>query len=452
MLTINQLAEKLIKVETQLNELKYDDVNIGSLLAYLHINIYQGKLKKINAIELIILLFREISVGFFIKNEKKLPDSKEILLHKVAVRNHFNHLVDPIKEAFYGKCIYYEPSKTSSFKHYSFYKSLNVKKTYCIISFILKNYNNIKNLYKINDITICGNILFYTLFIQLVAINNWINILSKSKVKLVVVDFDRKKRASCIVLAAKKNKIHTISLQHGVINPPYGFYPVIADEILVWGDFHKEMLISFGQNSSTIKVVGNPMAQIYNDQKKIYNSNKIINIGVALNPIDDKINKEFVKLITNYLTSDKIIIKLHPTLKKEKWMYEVEKENVKVIDSETITNAEFFNSLDILIVGNSGIGYEALINKIPLWIYKVSLTGNGHDQVMITYGNCPDITNIENLSNEYFKLKNEKCYLKDLYNKEIDFVNKKFYADTGKNASDKIITLIARKFSKTSIT
>ena len=254
-----------------------------------------------------------------------------------------------------------------------------------------------------------------------------------------MVDFDRDNKNAALIAVAKVQKIPSFTLVHGVINPPFGFYPVITDEIWVWGNYQKELLQSFGLEEKRIKVVGNPIAkkQILKQRSK----NKTT-FGIALNPMGMSINKSFLDAIFthNELTPQfQWIIKLHPSMKKEVYLQDYENENVSLKAFDEIDNLTFFESIDALFLGNSGIGYEALINDIPLLIGRTSIDSRGHDYIMIEKGKCPDIYD----GAEYKKLLEEiltdSTILNKLLKQERQFLDQEYYHTIGQEAIDNVI-------------
>src|SRR5690606_33076225 len=136
-------------------------------------------------------------------------------------------------------------------------------------------------------------VLFFTTLYYFICLE----FLKKSHFKKVIVDFDRNKFVP-LVLAAKYLKIQTISLQHGAINPPYGYTPLIADEIWVWGELWKNALILMGVKESSIKIVGSSIVDDYQKPK----SNRIIKtVGIGPNPIGVLRNKKLWKEFTSNL-------------------------------------------------------------------------------------------------------------------------------------------------------
>ena len=60
-------------------------------------------------------------------------------------------------------------------------------------------------------------------------------------------------------MASKKLNIPSFSLMHGNVHNDFGYVPILADQLLVWGRFQKDLFIKkAGANKDQIKVVGAP--------------------------------------------------------------------------------------------------------------------------------------------------------------------------------------------------
>ena len=73
-----------------------------------------------------------------------------------------------------------------------------------------------------------------------------------------MVESDRNNLSSPVVMASKKLNIPSFSLMHGNVYNDFGYVPILADQLLVWGRFQKDLLIKAGANKDQIKVVGAP--------------------------------------------------------------------------------------------------------------------------------------------------------------------------------------------------
>lgn len=72
--------------------------------------------------------------------------------------------------------------------------------------------------------------------------------LKRSRPSVVVTEYDRNHLWSCLVLAANRLGIRTVTLVHGVMEQDaFGFSPVLADTILCWGEFDRAKLLAAGE-------------------------------------------------------------------------------------------------------------------------------------------------------------------------------------------------------------
>ena len=76
---------------------------------------------------------------------------------------------------------------------------------------------------------------------------------------VILTEYDRNRRWSCLVLAARKLGIPSVTLVHGVIErDAFGFSPVLADYILCWGELDRATLVGAGEAPSRVAVAGCP--------------------------------------------------------------------------------------------------------------------------------------------------------------------------------------------------
>jgi len=440
------LAKRLLATEDLLNKIEIKGPDLGSLLSKFNENIYNNKNKRLLTLPFIRLILTALLKGVFLTQPKARQIKSEVLLSKLADRAHCNALINPIKEYFQSNAVLYTPGFFNELGSYNFPRKLKLSS----FSILLKKWTEIRGVYQSKGLKVDGLNLFHALLTQLSAFKNWSDFFSQFKPKIVLVDFDRDNRNSAMVLAAKINRIPTATLVHGVLNPPYGYWPIIADEIWCWGNFQRNQLIAHGVDKNKIRIVGSPIA-IRNNESYIGRGNRPINnIGIGLNPVKEDDNKLMLKkLLLNPISLQvKWTIKLHPSMLKKEWMLEFENENVTIFTHNEYSLVNFFKSIDLLIVGNSGIGFEAITNDIPIWVYRADQNTSGHDEVMINQANCPDITLTNNLSSHLQSLIDFDDYLHSLLRVEQQFVLNDFYFATGPQAIKNVIDAIEIKLLK----
>ena len=182
-------------------------------------------------------------------------------------------------------------------------------------------------------------------------------VLRGSRVDSVTVEFDHNARCAPLVLAARDCGVRSQTFQHGLINSPGGYDPVIADKIFVWGDFFKETLVSYGVAKAKIIVTGcqslDPPTlkhQHDGDVKTIY----------ATTAYDEALKTELGDGIAEALTSCadlplKVCIKPHPS---DKLKYRVFADTPKSL--QALSTGESLPWCDVLICHNSTIALDAM--------------------------------------------------------------------------------------------
>ena len=93
--------------------------------------------------------------------------------------------------------------------------------------------------------------------LQIFSYSCWLKFLNVLMPPFVIVENDRNNLSSPIVMA-KKIKYSSFSLMHGNVGVDFGYVPILADQLLVWGKFQKDLLKKAGANNDQIKVVGAP--------------------------------------------------------------------------------------------------------------------------------------------------------------------------------------------------
>ena len=443
---LNDYLTTLKEVEISLNRINYDDIPIGSLLskqfslAYLRKKgIYNYNRNLFQIFTNTLKISKAIISSFFVSNQN-LDLEKSIFISKLTNRTHNSSLIDPIADYFQNNCSFYTPNNNKS-KLQRRYNKISLSVVFKVVYFLFSNIINIFSKLRPLNKSYSKSELLLVLYRQLVSVSNWNIFFSKGKYKIVIVDFDRDFATSAIILSAKKNHIKTVTLVHGVLNPPFAYIPIIAEEIWCWGAYQKEQLISYKVPSKRIKIVGNPIVK--GDKSKLRHkyANKI---GIGLNPMPNEENIKFINNVLSVLEDAKIncIIKLHPAMDKDFWANRLTNKNITIYNSQEIENNTFFKEIDLLIIGNSGLGFEAVASNVPIWVYRVSSGKTGNDGVMIEDGGAPDVSENIILTKELNALLKDPNYLINLKKIQLKFIEEQFYHATGEDASKNIVNEI----------
>jgi len=444
MKTNSILAKDLVEIEEALNFIEYEHIPTGGLAAKFNENIYRGIFRRRSLFYNLASLMNYIFIGLFQK-KMSLSTSKSasnLMFSKLADKAQCNKLIDPLtrhyKDSISWK--FYEKGDVNNYKGIISLKLLELPflfhRTYQLSKEAKQHYVNFPEI-KLLDI-------FLVYLFGIIQLQNWIHFFRNSEINLLVVDYDRDNRSSAMVLAAKSQGIKTITLVHGAMNPPYGFYPIIADRIFVWGNFQSEYLNSKGVAPEKVLIVGNSIVDKIERRVNPPVKDHRIPVGIALNPMGDGYNKQFLKHIIDYSINNnevKFIVKLHASMTISDWMIEVQNENLFFYSFHDLTTPNFFSQIDTLIVGNSAIGYESVLNDIPVGVICIGENDQGNDFVMISNGGFLDITE-KNAFNQFLTDIKNKETLDMLLEKEKVFVLEKYYYATGNVAVNNVITLL----------
>ena len=139
----------------------------------------------------------------------------------------------------------------------SFYNTAWLEKYKAIIELTEEILARILNDNKINSMFLMDN-LKLDLRLQIFSYSCWLKFLNVLMPPFVIVENDRNNLSSPVVMASKKLNIPSFSLMHGNVHNDFGYVPILADQLLVWGKFQKDLLIKAGANKDQIKVVGAP--------------------------------------------------------------------------------------------------------------------------------------------------------------------------------------------------
>lgn len=267
-------------------------------------------------------------------------------------------------------------------------------------------------------------------------------LIKQSQLMLLGADFDRGVNACCWFAAAQALKIESVTLQHGVINPPVGFAPVHADEIWVWGDMARNQLLKKGVPEHQIRLTGTPIVETIelniNDKERVCN-----NLGLkggrtfvlALSrPVyeDDRKQVQFLQAIRDKFgkPDDNFVVKVHPSYPNVNYDWICEDFDLKVLPIG-LPYPDFMNMVDILLAHNSGIAAEVLHYGKKVGILDILDQVPSSGMELHTWLNVPLLKTIE----DFEKL--ETC----------SFNSAAIFHRTGLAAKQEIVRTIGQKIS-----
>lgn len=215
--------------------------------------------------------------------------------------------------------------------------------------------------------------------------------------ELIVTEYDRNYLWSCLVLAARQLGIPSVTLQHGVIEQdPIGFSPLLADSIIVWGEFDRDKLVAAGESPERILIGGCPRltrefsSDPSRSRAKLGLEPGATTILYATSPV-----AEFIPDVGMFCDAvDAVdgvtgLVRLHPSDSLANY------ESMRQQHPHVVFSANSAASLDeclaaasLVVVRSSGVGSDALIKKRPTVVLNPNDTLTGHDLDLVEAAGC----------------------------------------------------------------
>ncbi len=208
--------------------------------------------------------------------------------------------------------------------------------------------------------------------------------------RVILTEFDRNRSSSCLILAAAQRGIPTATLVHGTINPPYGYTPVLADRIFVWGEIQRRQLLDLEVDSDKIRLVGFPRVRPPEprDAAAIKKSvglppDKPL-VMLATNPIEAKARDLMITTYCDALAGRddlSVIVRTHPSEGENAWdkKYRERYPAIRALGRGEQSVEDALAMTDVFVCNNTGMSMDALLHGTPVVLLDVpgsSLLGN----------------------------------------------------------------------------
>lgn len=211
----------------------------------------------------------------------------------------------------------------------------------------------------------------------------FLNNLYKTNPSLVIVSNDHNVNNRSLRLAAEILSIKTLYMQHASVSeifPPLEFDYALLDGKVAHDIYDSCYKLQNCFNSRIEKNVSKCQV-VFSGQKKLVvhdkklNENEVVQIGLAVNQIDD-FHCVKVLLDTLNILNQKCIIRTHPFQNNLflTQLHDYLKNNILFSwsDSRVQTLAEYFQLLNVVIAGNTSIHLEAALAGLPTIYYEMS--------------------------------------------------------------------------------
>lgn len=262
-------------------------------------------------------------------------------------------------------------------------------------------------------------LLSHHLLIASQLVTGFVGFLQLARPSVILTEFDRNSLWSCLVLAARREGIPTVTLVHGVMRQDaLTFSPVLADKILCWGNLDRAKLMSAGEPAEKIVVGGCPrlsqelpVSRSAGRTKLGLNADKPIVIYAGSNDGRRLASAEMFCLAMEELDSVTGVVRLHPSESLPEYAPIAERHPEVRFDLNSRSSLdETFAAADIVVVRASGTGSDALVKRRVVVVLNPEETLTGHDRDLVEKGGCPHARRPEELAQILQRLLHDQSF------------------------------------------
>jgi len=213
-------------------------------------------------------------------------------------------------------------------------------------------------------------------------------------------------------------------MNHGVINLPYGYTPILADYLFCWGNSQKNQLVKMGANQDTIIITGAQhicptiLADKKSSREKLFVTSDHTIVLLATNPVSKDNRKKLVKSFCESLYENSKIemaIRLHPSEKLDFYHEEIDRfPRVRFLTNKELSLDESLAASDIVVCHDSGFGLDAIIKGKTVIILDVLDTPLKFGKELVELAGCPRARSKDELAMLIKKLISDESYLNSI--------------------------------------
>jgi hypothetical protein len=224
---------------------------------------------------------------------------------------------------------------------------------------------------------------------------------------VILTEYDRNALWSCLVLAARKLGIPSLTLVHGVIErDAFGFSPVLADQILCWGELDRAKLIDAGETPSRVAVAGCPRltrdlpSPSMEGRRRLGldHDGPVAMLATSPESTRFELADTFCRAIEQ-LPGISGVVRLHPSEHLSSYQTLIARHpTVSFVENGRVSNDEALAAADVIVVRASGFGSDALVKRKPVVVLSPDQEPTGHDLELIELAGCPHAHDADELA------------------------------------------------------
>lgn len=235
------------------------------------------------------------------------------------------------------------------------------------------------------------------------------NFLAKTCPSAILTDFDRNRLWSVLVMVARRMRIPTYTLVHGVLNDgAMGYVPVLADKVFCWGEIDREKFLAAGTAPARLLIAGCARMRrglaadrcTARAKAGLPADKLLVLLATAPYSVAERqglagIFCEGIGRVPGAIGA----VRLHPTEDLEAYATVMTKyPAVRFLANPVLTVDEAIAAADAVVVHSSGFGSDALTKGCPVIVLDVLDQPLGHGVELIRYADCASPRNAEELA------------------------------------------------------
>lgn len=283
--------------------------------------------------------------------------------------------------------------------------------------------------------------------------------LERSRPAVIVTEYDRNALWSCLVLAARRLGIPSVTLTHGVFErDALGFSPVLADTILCWGEVDRSKLLAAHEAAEKIRIVGCPrlsrdLAVTREEGRSRLALDHEVPVVMYATTTAEPHRLEGAELFCaaiERMSGVAGVVRLHPAEKIEVYAPVARRyPHIRFSVNSEATLDESLAAADIVVACWSGVGSDALIKRRPLAVLNPDPALRGPDWDLVERAGCPHARTAGELATILERILHDESFREQRANAAERYVAD--FCDAFGNESARRIADIVKQIADTSI-
>lgn len=220
---------------------------------------------------------------------------------------------------------------------------------------------------------------------------------------VIVTEYDRNLYASCLLLAAAKRGIPSVTMVHASAMPfpSYGWVPLLATRVCCWGEVHGDKFRAYGVADDRIAVTGCQATPVALEpdrdaaRRKVGLAAECSVVLLATSPIRLEDRKSYTSMFCEAMSGMSgisALVRLHPAEHLAEYQDVIDKfPTVKFMTNADMSRDESLAAADLVVSHESSFGIDALLKgKLVIVLDLPALSGSGKIvRELIDSAGCP---------------------------------------------------------------